>query len=698
MFSDKLNTSLTYLEGVGPHRSDVLRAEYGLRTFGDLLMYFPYRHEDKTKVQKISQLTEDMDKVLVAATIISKNDVGSGRSRRLIMEIEDSTGSMELVWFKGIQWVAKSFQVGDQVMAYGRLNEFNGALNISHPEIIKTSNKETTKSLTPFYSTTERSKKMGVDTKSFAAFTEALLRKLSPEDIPETLPDYLRERYKLPSRYLAYQWIHHPPDDQHRIHALRRLKFEELFWMQLEFARMKLRSTRPPSHALTRIGDFFNKYYHEHLPFELTNAQKKVVKELRKDMASGSQMNRLVQGDVGSGKTIVALLSMLIALDNGTQACLMAPTEILAQQHFIFFREAMEPLGIRVELMTGSVKGKEKKAIIARLKSGETQIVIGTHALIEPTVRFANLGLVVIDEQHKFGVAQRAKLSQKNELAPHIMVMTATPIPRSLAMTAYGPMDISTIDELPAGRRPIQTSHAMSSRRIDVMSFVNQQIKAGRQAYIVYPLIEESQKVDYESLERGYQEIKSYFPDLEADGISLVHGRQDIDLRETNMRRFVEGRTKILVATTVIEVGVNIPNATVMVIESSERFGLSQLHQLRGRVGRGAEQSYCVLMTGYKLSEDAKKRINTMVATTDGFRIAEQDLLLRGPGNMMGTQQSGAIDFQLVDLVADQRVLEAARDTAREIMSEDPDLREEKHSSMRAYMKVRLRQDWSEVL
>ncbi len=697
MFSSRLDTVLTYLEGVGPHRAEVLKKEYGLKTYADLLQYFPYRYEDKTQVQEIAKLHDGLKKILVRGTIFSKNDVGAGRKRRLVLELQDQTGSMELIWFKGVQWIAKNVAVGDEVSAYGRLTVFNGTYSISHPEIVTNTKGEKKSALTPFYSTSEYSKKMGVDSKWMAKVTSTLVHQLQPTDIPETLPDYILERYRLPSRFLAYQWIHHPPDQKHMKHALRRLKFEELFWMQLEFARLKLRNKKPPSHKLSLVGDLFNTYYREHLPFELTAAQKRVIKELRFDMSSGSQMNRLVQGDVGSGKTVVALLCMLLALDNGTQACLMAPTEILAQQHFISFKEALEPMGIEVELLTGSTKGAAKKALLSRLESGDTRIVIGTHALIEPTVQFQNLGLIVIDEQHKFGVAQRAKLGMKNDLVPHIMVMTATPIPRSLAMTAYGPMDISTIDELPAGRKPIITQHAMSNKRIDVMSFVANQIRDGRQVYIVYPLIEESEKLDYESLERGYEEIKSYFPELDS-GISLVHGKQNIELRETNMRRFVEGRTKILVATTVIEVGVNIPNATVMVIESSERFGLSQLHQLRGRVGRGGDQSYCILMTGYKLSEDAKKRISIMVDTTDGFKIAEQDLLLRGPGNMLGTQQSGALDLQLVDLETDQKILEVARNTAIEILADDPELISEKNKVLRNYLQFRLKQDWSEVL
>ncbi len=700
MYSEKLHTILTYLPKVGPNRAKILQSEYGLKTYADLLMYLPYRHEDKSQQLTIAQLAAMPTlpkKALLQGNIMTKEKVGQGRKRRLAMTLSDGTGTIELTWFRGIQWIDSSIEIGDQIQIYGKPSVFRNSLSMSHPETLKPESQSKVSTLTPFYSATEKSKKSGIDTKFFAQITQELFRQIQPSDILENLPQNLLDKYKLPSRFLALKWAHFPPDAEHYRHAMRRLKYEELFMMQLEYARMRLREKKPQSHKFGRVGDLFNAYYNEHLPFTLTGAQKKVIKEIHQDFKSGYQTNRLLQGDVGSGKTMVALLLMLIALDNGTQACLMAPTEILAQQHFSFFREELERLGIDVALLTGSTKKKDKKQIINRLSSGELRVVIGTHALIEPTVEFQNLGLVIIDEQHKFGVAQRARLADKNSLAPHVVVMTATPIPRSLALTAYGPMDISTIDELPLGRKPIITRHAPDYARMKVMSFIQSEINKGGQVYIVYPLIEESEKMDYESLERGYQEVLSYFPDMEYQ-ISLVHGRQDIDVRETNMRRFIEGRTKILVATTVIEVGVNIPTASVMVIESSERFGLSQLHQLRGRVGRGSDQSYCILMTGPQLSEEAKKRISTMVESSDGFYIAEVDMQMRGPGNMMGTQQSGALDFKVVDLETDRKILEYARQDAIDILDTDPKLERTEHKPLRDYMQLRSISDWSEVL
>ncbi len=668
----------------------------GIRNFRDLLEYYPFRYEDRRKITAISDLGPS-PKALIRGKISSINEVGSGRSRRLVAELEDASGSIELVWFKGISYMTKYVKLDEYFTVYGSLNRKGNYLSIVHPEMSKKIPDSKKNTLTPIYPGTETAKKIGIDSAFIGNMVSNMLQKFQQEDILDLLPQNIQEKFKLIPLAKAYQWMHFPPSVRHHKQALRRLKFEELFWPQVDIAFLKLKAKKKPGNTFSELGTLFHGFYAEHIPFELTDAQKRVLKEIRRDTRSGQQMNRLIQGDVGSGKTMVALLSMLMALDNGYQACLMAPTEILAQQHYFSFLKYLEPLGIQIAMLSSSTKKKRKREILDSLRSGEIQIIIGTHALIEPSVKFANLGLAVIDEQHKFGVAQRARLAQKNTPSPHIMVLTATPIPRSLALTIYGQLDVSRIDQLPQGRRPIKTKHALDSQRMQVMDFLRGELKKGRQAYIVYPLIEESEKLDYESLERGYEEVKSYFPKMEHE-ISLVHGRQDLELRETNMRRFVEGRTKILVATTVIEVGVDVPNASTMIIESSERFGLSQLHQLRGRVGRGSEQSYCVLMTGSQISEQAKKRVDILCRSTDGFYISEEDMKLRGPGNMLGTQQSGALEFRLVDLVEDQKVLEAARSTILEILEEDSGLRSEKNSSIRQYMKMRFSQDWSEVI
>jgi ATP-dependent DNA helicase RecG len=558
-------------------------------------------------------------------------------------------------------------------VVFGRINNFNGVVNLPHPEIESWSSATSVSGMQPMYPTTEKLRVKGLTNRSFAKVTQVLLEKVNPGDIPEVLPADIVKEHKLCSRYHAIKWIHFPDTTEHMQMARYRLKWEELFASQILIARVRLQHTIQPGYVFETVGDHFNIFYKDHLPFQLTGAQKRVLKEIRHDTATGKQMNRLVQGDVGSGKTIVAVMSILLALDNGFQACMMAPTEILAQQHYRGISELMEQMGIPVRILTGKVKGKERKQILAGLADGTIPIVVGTHALIEESVVFKNLGLAVIDEQHRFGVGQRARLWQKNEKAPHVLVMTATPIPRTLAMTLYGDLDVSVIDELPPGRQEIKTIHRHESHRARVMNFIRSEIDKGRQAYIVYPLIEESEKLDYESLIAGFEQVKAFFPD-DKYNIAMVHGRQEAQLKERNMQRFVSGEAHILVATTVIEVGVNVPNASVMLIESAERFGLSQLHQLRGRVGRGAEQSYCILLTGSKVSEESRKRMQIMVSTTDGFVIAEEDLAMRGPGDLYGTKQSGVIKFKLADIVMDVAILEQTRLAAQKLIEQDPGL------------------------
>lgn len=631
----------------------------------------------------------------MAGIITSLEIQGEKRGRRLVAQFKDDTGVIELVWFQGINWVEKIVATGQQYLVFGKPGFFNGRIQMAHPEIENYSpEKATGKShLEPIYSSTEKLKARGLNGRVLGKFTFELLKRLTEKELPENLPGPVVKQYKLIRRFDAFKHIHFPSSILHYQHALRRLKFEELFLAQWSVQLVKLnRQQFSKGHVFSKVGSLFNEFYDKHLPFTLTGAQKKVLKEIRKDTGSGHQMNRLLQGDVGSGKTMVALLSMLIAADNTSgengdnfQSLLMAPTEILAQQHYTGISELLKELPVTVSLLTGSTKAKERKKIMKECADGSLNILIGTHAIIEDNVQFKNLGFAVVDEQHKFGVAQRAKLWKKNSIPPHILVMTATPIPRTLALTAYGDLDYSVIDELPPGRKPINTVHRNESARPQVMDFIKEQIALGRQAYIIYPLIEESSKLDYENLMKGYEEVKSFFPEPKY-WISMVHGKQDAAQKETNMKRFVNGDTQILVGTTVIEVGVNVPNASVMLIESSEKFGLSQLHQLRGRVGRGAEQSFCILLSGQKLSADARERLKIMVNTNDGFLIAEKDLEIRGPGEMEGTRQSGALNFKLANILHDKAILEAAKLTVERIIQTDPELVSAENSALKNFL------------
>lgn len=652
----------------------MLRKELEIGSFGDLLYHYPYRYFDRTELTKIKDINPaSTDYVQIAGTLINIYEEGVGHKSRLVATLYDDTAKIELVWFQGAKWMKKNLKENERYVVFGRAAEFNGYVNIPHPEIELWSAASAVSGMQPMYPTTEKLKAKGITNRSFAKITQALLEKVNPGDIPEVLPPNIISEYKLCSRYHAIKWIHFPDTVEHMQMARHRLKWEELFASQILIARVRLQHTIQPGYRFDTVGDHFNTFYKDHLPFQLTGAQKRVLKEIRHDTATGKQMNRLVQGDVGSGKTIVAIMSILLALDNGFQACMMAPTEILAQQHYQSISGLMEAMGIPVRILTGRIKGKERKEILAGLADGTLPIVVGTHALIEESVQFKNLGLAVIDEQHRFGVGQRSKLWEKNERAPHVLVMTATPIPRTLAMTLYGDLDVSVIDELPPGRQEIKTIHRNEMHRARVMHFIRSEIDKGRQAYVVYPLIEESEKLDYESLTAGFEQVKAFFPD-DKYNIAMVHGRQEAGLKQRNMDRFVKGEAHILVATTVIEVGVNVPNASVMLVESAERFGLSQLHQLRGRVGRGADQSYCILLTGAKVSQESRKRMEIMVSTSNGFIIAEQDLAMRGPGDLYGTKQSGVIKFKLADIVMDVAILEQTRIAAQKLIAEDPAL------------------------
>jgi ATP-dependent DNA helicase RecG len=690
-----LQTPIEYITGISAQRGEMLRKELNLHTFYDLLNHFPFRHIDKTQVDTIASLNMQDEYAYVAGKLTSLDLLGEGRSRRLVGKLKDNTAVLDLVWFQGINYVEKIIHVGQQYLVFGKLGFFNSTPQIAHPEIEsfapqKMSGKP---SLEPIYPCTEKLKARGITGGNMAKFTAELFTKITEKDIAENLPQSIITDYKLLPRFTAYQQIHFPLSEKHYQHALRRLKFEELFFAQLRMQLVKLERHRfSKGNIFGTVGDLFNNFYNNYLPFTLTNAQKRVLKEIRKDVGTGRQMNRLLQGDVGSGKTMVALLCMLIAADNirvddgkTYQSVLMAPTEILATQHFIGITEILKDMPIKVALLTGSIKGKARNKIFADVASGEINILIGTHAVIEDKVKFNNLGLAVIDEQHKFGVAQRAQLRDKNIIPPHILVMTATPIPRTLALTAYGDLDYSVMDELPPGRKPIDTIHRNESARPQVMDFIKTEIAQGRQVYIVYPLIEESSVLDYENLMKGYEEIKSFFPEPKY-WISMVHGKQAPEVKEANMQRFVSGEANIMVSTTVIEVGVNVPNASVMVIESAEKFGLSQLHQLRGRVGRGAEKSYCVLLTGSKLSNDARERMKIMVATNDGFAIAEKDLEIRGPGEIEGTRQSGALNFKLASIVQDKAMLEVAKTVVEKLLEQDEDLAKEENLPVKNFL------------
>jgi ATP-dependent DNA helicase RecG len=671
-----LQTPIEYLTGISAQRGDMLRKDLNIHTFNDLLNHFPFRHVDKTQVDTIASLTMQDEYAYVAGKLLSLDLLGEGRSRRLVGKLKDNTGLIDLVWFQGINYVEKIMHVGQQYLVFGKLGFFMGSPQIAHPEIENFSPQkmEGKPSLEPIYPCTEKLKARGINGSNLGKFTAELFTKIFEKDISENLPIEIIAHYKLMNRFDAYKQIHFPASEKHYQLALRRLKFDELFFAQLRMQLVRLQRHRfSKGNIFDKVGNYFNDFYKNYLPFTLTNAQKRVLKEIRHDTGTGRQMNRLLQGDVGSGKTMVALLCMLIAADNDFQSVLMAPTEILANQHLLSITEMLKEMPVNVQLLTGSVKAKARKKILAEAEDGTINILIGTHAVIEDKVKFKNLGLAVIDEQHKFGVAQRAQLRDKNTIPPHILVMTATPIPRTLALTAYGDLDYSVMDELPPGRKPIETIHRNESARPQVMDFIKTEIAQGRQVYIVYPLIEESSTLDYENLMKGYEEIKSFFPEPKYL-ISMVHGKQLPEIKENNMKRFVSGETNIMVSTTVIEVGVNVPNASVMVIESAEKFGLSQLHQLRGRVGRGADKSYCVLLTGRKLSNDARERMKIMVATNDGFAIAEKDLEIRGPGEIEGTKQSGVLNFKLASIVNDKAMLEVARDTVEQLLEKDPDI------------------------
>lgn len=692
-----LASPIEYLKGVGPQRGELLRTELGISTFEDLLYHYPYRYFDRTQLSKIGNIDPGADYVQMMGTLVNVVEEGQGAKQRLHATLYDETGRIELVWFKGAQWMKKSLKENERYIVFGKVGLFNGQYNIPHPEIELLNSETNIAGMQPVYPTTEKLRARGISNRSFAKLTAALFEKVKLSDIPEILPHSILAHYKLPNRAQAIKWVHFPDSEEHKQAALHRLKWEELFASQLLIARIRLQHTIQRGLRFDKVGDHFNNFFKEHLPFHLTNAQKRVLKEIRHDTATGKQMNRLLQGDVGSGKTIVAVMAMLLAMDNGYQACLMAPTEILAQQHYESVGKLLQEMQIPVAMLTGNVKGKERKEILKGLANGSIPLAVGTHALIEETVQFKNLGLAVIDEQHRFGVGQRARLWSKNEVPPHVLVMTATPIPRTLAMTLYGDLDVSVIDELPPGRQEIKTVHRHESHRSRVMEFIKAEVAKGRQAYIVYPLIEESEKMDYESLMAGYEQVKIWFPEGKYN-IAMVHGRQDAALRERNMQRFVKGEAQILVATTVIEVGVNVPNATVMLVESAERFGLSQLHQLRGRVGRGGEQSYCILLTGNRLSQESAQRMKIMVSTTNGFTIAEQDLAMRGPGDLYGTRQSGVLKFKLADIVKDSAILEQTRNAAMQLINEDPGLIRPEHQALKHSLLEQSKQsNWSKI-
>jgi ATP-dependent DNA helicase RecG len=668
-----LNQDIMYLPGVGPNRKKILSDELGIQTFGDLLEYFPYKHVDRSKVYTVHELTGDMPFVQVVGHVLSFETFKmSARKERVVAHFSDGTGVMDLVWFgAGGKYAKQNYRIGTDYLVFGKPTVFNNRIQLSHPDIDEASKVDTSAmGMQPYYNTTEKMKKMGLNSRSVERLVKTLLEALKAP-LPETLPDFIAQRLHLMSRDEALRNIHYPQNARDLERARVRLKFEELFFVQLNILRYASDQRRKyRGYVFSHVGETFNTFYHNYLPFQLTEAQKRVIREIRKDMGSGRQMNRLLQGDVGSGKTLVALMSMLIAIDNGYQACIMAPTEILAEQHLQTIMQFLGDMPVRVALLTGIVKGKRRQEIHEGLMDGTIHILVGTHAVIEDTVQFARLGFVVVDEQHRFGVAQRAKLWSKSANPPHILVMTATPIPRTLAMTLYGDLDVSIIDELPPGRKPVVTQHVFDRSLPSLYDSIRRQIHQGRQVYMVFPLIEESEKIDLKNLEDGFAALSQIFPEFR---LSKVHGKMKPADKEEEMQRFVRGETQILVATTVIEVGVNVPNASVMVIFEAQRFGLSQLHQLRGRVGRGADQSYCLLVTPYQLSEDTRKRIDIMCDTNDGFRIAEADLKLRGPGDLEGTQQSGmAFDLKIADIARDGQLVQMARDEAQTIVDDDP--------------------------
>lgn len=668
-----LDQDVMYLPGVGPKKKEILSKELGIQTWRDLLEHYPYKYVDRSRIYRISEISGDMPFVQIRGRMLGYDEYAMGaRKKRIVGHFSDGHGVVDLVWFQGAQYIYKNYPIGKELIVFGRPTVYGGRYQFAHPDIDDASQLQLSDmGMQPYYMTTERMKKAGINSRAMEKMTKTLVTKL-PETLPETLPPYITGPLHLISRLEALRQIHYPHNAREMQQARYRLKFEELFYVQLNILRYASDHRRKyRGYIFSRAGAQLNDFYRNHLPFDLTNAQKRVVREIRDDMASGRQMNRLLQGDVGSGKTLVALMAMLIAIGNGYQACIMAPTEILAEQHLATIRQTLGDMDIHVELLTGVVKGRRRADILDRLSKGEIDILVGTHAVIEDAVVFARLGLAVVDEQHRFGVAQRARLWAKSEMPPHILVMTATPIPRTLAMTLYGDLDVSVIDELPPGRKPIQTLHKYDTQTTSLYQGIRQQIDSGRQVYIVYPLIEESEKSDLKNLEDGFEAMREIFPQYR---LSKVHGRMKPKDKDAEMQRFASGETQILVATTVIEVGVNVPNASVMVILDAQRFGLSQLHQLRGRVGRGAEQSYCILVTTFKLSEETRKRIDIMCETNDGFRIAEADLKLRGPGDLEGTQQSGiAFDLKIADIARDGQIVQLAREQAQAIIDRDPE-------------------------
>lgn len=689
MYTATLDAPIEFLKGVGASRADLLKKELGISTYGDMLTFYPFRYIDRTRFYKINELNPDLPLVQLVGRITGKETIGEKHKKRIVAKFTDETGTIELVWFQSLKWVDENVQRGKVYIAFGKPTLFNNTFSISHPDLENYPRPATVTgnlTLQPIYNSTEKLKKRFLDSKGIQKL-QRLLIESHLREVPETLPAYILEKYRLAGRREALLNIHFPDNPSALQHAERRLKFEELFFIQLMLLNSKqVRTLKFKGALFNSVGARVNTFYKDILPFALTNAQKRVIKEIRMDTQRGIQMNRLVQGDVGSGKTVVALMSMLLSNDNGYQACMMAPTEILARQHYASLVELLGDQLVKVDILTGSTPKKKREALHAGLEDGSIDILVGTHALIEDKVKFKNLGLVVIDEQHRFGVEQRAKLWRKNTIPPHILVMTATPIPRTLAMTVYGDLDVSMIDELPVGRKPIVTKHLFEGQRMRMFGFMKEEIKKGRQVYVVYPLIKESEKLDLLNLEAGIEQMRYQFP-LPDFQISIVHGQMPNVDKQFEMQRFIKGESQIMVATTVIEVGVNVPNASVMVIENAERFGLSQLHQLRGRVGRGAEQSFCILMSGQKLSKEGKLRLDTMVKTTNGFEISEIDLQLRGPGDLAGTQQSGVLDLKLADLVKDQVILQEARNMVKDIFEEDPMLELPRNSLLSAFLR-----------
>lgn len=679
--------SIMYLPGVGPKKAEILQKEAGITSYEDLLYYFPYKYIDRSRFYKVAEITGDMPYIQLKGRILFFDTLGEGRARRLVGKFTDGTGTIDLIWFKGLNYVTEKIKPGVDYIVFGKPTEFGHIYTIAHPDMDSVDQADkVANGLTPFYSTTEKMKKSFLNSRAIQNLQYTLLNSLN-WTLPETLPEYLLARIQMMPFAEAIRNVHFPESVEKLRKAQLRLKFDELFFIQLNMLRSAtLRKRKLRGIVFASVGDCFNTFYKDYLPFELTNAQKRVVREIRTDMGSGRQMNRLLQGDVGSGKTLVALLAMLLAIDNHCQACIMAPTEILAAQHYATIKGFLKDMPVQVALLTGSTKKKERNRILPAIANGEIQIVVGTHALIEDSVNFASLGLAIIDEQHRFGVEQRSRLWTKNVTVPHVLVMTATPIPRTLAMTLYGDLDVSVIDELPPGRKPVLTVHRYDNKKAQLYDFLRKEIRLGRQVYVVYPLIEGSEKLDYKNLEEGFETFQSVFPEYK---VCMIHGRMKPAEKEAEMQKFVSGEAQILMATTVIEVGVNVPNASVMVIESAERFGLSQLHQLRGRVGRGAEQSYCVLVSSYKLSNETRKRLEIMVNSNNGFEIAEADLRLRGHGDLEGTRQSGeGIDLKIANLAADGQILQYARDMAQEVLNEDPDLLSEANRILNERLKI----------